>query len=99
MGEVADFDVQSGPGRVFVTGELDMSVAPQLQEALHAAAVTDGCEVMIDLTRVTFVDSSGLNEFLRLTNKGHEVVIRGAAGPVRRTIELVGLDQVFMLED
>lgn len=96
---MSDFDVQTGPGRAFIAGEIDMSVTDELRRALASAAAADGCTVMVDLSAATFIDSSGLNEFLRLTNAGHAVTLRGTTPPVRRVIELVGLDRVFVLED
>ena len=96
---MSDFDVQAGPGRVFVAGEIDTSVTAELREALgRAAAAARSAGVMVDLTRVTFLVSSGLNELLRGVHDGHQVTIRGATGPVRRLFELVGLDEVFELE-
>ena len=45
-----------------VTGELDMSTAPELEEALVAC---DGNQPLVDLTALTFIDSSGLHVLLK----------------------------------
>jgi len=42
-------------------GEVDLTTAPQLREALMAAVgVTEGHSVIVDLSRVDFIDSAGL---------------------------------------
>ena len=47
---------------VEVVGEADMATAPELAQALDAAAVNDSVRrVVVDLTGVTFLDSSALN--------------------------------------
>ncbi len=43
-----------------VTGEVDTSTSPQLQARLDAHLATPAAEVVLDLTRVTFLDSAGL---------------------------------------
>jgi anti-sigma B factor antagonist len=95
---VVEFDVLTTPGRVVVTGELDMDVCVSLREALTEAAREDGSAVTVDLSGVSFIDSSGLNELLQFTNRGHRLTLVGVTPPVRRTIELVGLEQVFSVE-
>jgi anti-sigma B factor antagonist len=95
---VAEFEVQSVPGRVVVAGEIDLRSAPDLRAALDAAAGEEGAEVVVDLTAVTFVDSSGISELLRISKAGHPLRLRGSVASVRRVFELVGLDQVVELE-
>jgi anti-sigma B factor antagonist len=43
-----------------VDGELDCQTAPELQQALQHAS-TDGRPVVVDLSRLRFIDSSGLH--------------------------------------
>jgi anti-anti-sigma factor len=45
-----------------VDGELDLSVAGQLQEAIDGAG---SVATLIDLTRCTFIDSTGIAVILR----------------------------------
>ena len=46
-------------------GELDLAAAPVVREQLEAAAATGARRVVLDMTAVTFVDSSALRELLR----------------------------------
>lgn len=95
---VAEFEVQSAPGRVVVTGEIDLRTCPELRDALTEASAEDGSEVVIDLTQVTFIDSSGISELLRASNAGHHLRLRHASRSVRRLFELAGLDQIADVE-
>lgn len=54
---------------IVVTGELDIATVPALR-AFAAGAVTPGVtELIIDLSEVTFLDSSGV-QFLLLASRG-----------------------------
>jgi anti-anti-sigma factor len=50
---------------VALSGELDMASAPLLEAALHELCETPEGEVVLDMRRVEFIDSSGLNAILR----------------------------------
>lgn len=91
------FFVDVRPGVVEVGGEVDMETAPRLRAALVEACEPPGRELRIDLTQVGFIDSSGINELLRITNDGCPVVVTGMSATVERTFGLLGLDQVFDL--
>jgi anti-sigma B factor antagonist len=79
-------------------GDLDIATAPQLQRALDDAAGAD--VVRLDLSRVTFMDSSGLHVLVRAhamaTTAGTRLIISGALQPaVRRTLELSGVGDLL----
>ncbi|MFJ6391070.1 STAS domain-containing protein [Streptomyces sp. NPDC091972] len=80
-------------------GEIDHQSVGGLTRALVPADSAVGQRVVIDLSRVTFMDSSGVNAliaaFQAAANAGgwlRLVVVRGA---VLRTLQLVGLDTVI----
>lgn len=60
--------------RVRVEGELDVATAPALEEALKRAEASDASGIVIDLTGVSFIDSTGLRTLL-------EAHARDAGGP------------------
>ena len=51
--------------RVVPVGELDLATAPEVDEALRAAANLDHQGIALDLREVIFMDSSGLRLILR----------------------------------
>lgn len=75
-----------------------METAEQLRVALSHACAPVGREVEVDLTRVSFIDSSGINELLRMSQEGCRVVVTGMSATVARTFSLLGLDEVFDLQ-
>jgi anti-anti-sigma factor len=92
---VGFFDARVSPGMVALSGEIDMDVTGQLREALLAAAEQSSAPVVVDMSEVTFIDSSGLNELVQLSNRGAGVRIISPTDSVRRTIEVVGLEHLL----
>ena len=88
---------------VRVAGELDMDTRPALQEALQGL-VDDGVrQVVLDVTDVSFMDSSGLGllvDVLKLLrDRGGRLCLASIQGPVRNVLTLSALDQVLDLYD
>jgi anti-sigma B factor antagonist len=81
-----------------VTGELDVQSAPAVyRRALEALT---RCPLMVmDLSGVTFCDSSGFNALLRLRRRAEEAGTRLALaappGQVARLLALTGVDTAF----
>jgi anti-sigma B factor antagonist len=79
---------------------LDAYVAEAFKKAL-TAAMSDGTkDIIMDLSSVTFMDSSGLGALVycrqRVGQDGH-VVIAGARSEVSTLLKLTHLDKVFPL--
>ena len=87
---------------VTVTGELDAHTAPQVREMVEAA-ITPGAKVAVDLTGVTFLDSTGLGVFvtalkhLREVDGTLDLVITSPR--VLKVFELTGLDVVIPIHE
>lgn len=88
-----------GPGvtRVSLSGELDMLSASCLGDAL--AAARGSVAVILDLSQLTFMDSSGLHAILtarnRLSEAGCRLVILRGSHQVQRVFEVSGVDGVL----
>jgi anti-sigma B factor antagonist len=84
-----------------VRGEVDAASAPLLEEALDGAIRETAGAFVLDLAAVRFLDSSGLNLLLRaraLLGRGDRaIVLVCPPGPVRRVLELAGVDDLFAL--
>jgi anti-anti-sigma factor len=96
--EPQEFSIRTAiDGDAFVvapTGEIDLSTAPELGGALEATPPASR-HVVVDLTEVSFIDSSGINVLLtgqrRLAESGAGFRVVAPPGPVRRVFELTQL--------
>ena len=104
--ELMDFAVahhhEDGVVVVDVKGEIDALTVPQLWELLEG--LIDGGErkLVIDLSRVAFIDSTGIGVVIRAMNalrdKGGDLILRGPAPMTYQVFETVGLTKVLTIE-
>lgn len=79
-----------------ITGEHDLSTAPQLRRRLEEL-LDEGTRVVVDLSRATFIDSSILGVILDAKRRaaeakvGYAVLHTNGAAPVDRVLEVTGL--------
>jgi anti-anti-sigma factor len=83
---------------VSLRGQLDLASAGAVRDALVQIA---GSTVVVDLSDLRFLDSSGIAALLsarsQIMQGGHGFQLRGAHGIVRRVLEVTGL--AFLLAD
>jgi anti-sigma B factor antagonist len=87
---------------VVATGEIDMASAPMLEHALTAAIESSAGPVVLDLTGVSFFDSSGLRTAIvahrELDERGRRLALAAdREGYVWRTLSLAGVVDVLNL--
>ena len=82
-----------------LAGELDMAAAPALRGQIDAARAEGRAPVVLDLTAVTFIDSSALRELLegdeRLRADGAQLLLAGIRPVVARVLELTRASDVL----
>ncbi|MET8298520.1 STAS domain-containing protein [Streptomyces sp. NPDC005180] len=85
---------------VTVTGELDMETCPDVTKITEALSL-DGKTLTVDLSAVTFMDSSGLNALLRLRSRAQteaaSLRLAGVPDQALRVLDLTGTRQLFTL--
>ena len=103
MADELSFDVQPhGPDAVVIAiaGEVDMDSASQLAACLLDHPDTD---IIVDLSRVDFLDSSGINvlvqAYKRVRETGHRLRTRGEQDNVLAVMRASGLDDYFHGDD
>jgi len=81
---------------VVATGEIDLHTAPGLRRALAVAVALSG-HVVVDLTEVSFMDSTGLAVVLRARGRGGQPSVSLVQPPrmLRRVLHLTGLSDVL----
>lgn len=101
-----DLDIRiEGDGNhrtVRLSGSSDLASVPALREALQPLRPPDVTTLVLDLSELEHLDSTGLGVILgalrRLREGDGDLVIQGARGPVLSLLELLGLDRVVRLE-
>ena len=88
---------------VTVGGEVDLDTASQLGDHALEAVRDVSPHVVLDLTGVTFMDSTGLKVLLSIQRRadlaGGSLAVAGATRSVLKILALTGLDQTFALYD
>lgn len=99
-----DFDVSieehAGAYSVIaVRGEVDLHTAPKVQYAIERAAENDGSAVVVDMSSITFIDSTALSMLARakrsLEDKGIPLRIAEPSGAVERIFSVTGFRDYF----
>ncbi|AQS58543.1 anti-sigma F factor antagonist [Desulforamulus ferrireducens] len=95
-----DMEYQQDTLVVRLGGDMDIGVADKLRITLDKALTEKKIKhLVLNLARVTFIDSSGLGVILgrykRLHQAGGKIILVGAQPQVRRILELSGLLQII----
>jgi anti-sigma B factor antagonist len=90
---------EDGVSVITVTGEIDIATAPTLREHVAQVVETSGSDLIIDLSAVDFIDSTGLGVIVGAYKKvgereGSLSVVSGQE-LVRRLFSITGLDDVI----
>jgi anti-sigma B factor antagonist len=86
---------------VSLTGELDDATAPFLRETLAEITGSLNEELMLDISSLTFIDSTGLSLVVTLNklleHRGARLVILSPTPSTRRLFELTGLAKILTI--
>jgi anti-sigma B factor antagonist len=93
----------SKPGNVLpLEGEIDLHVSPRVERALASIIKKRPAHIVVDLSGVTFIDSSGLaaliNAMQDVTKYGGKLTLSGIRSDVRAIFEIARLDQIFVID-
>lgn len=95
-------EVLEGTTRVRLQGELDLASAHAMEERLAAIEEQRPARIVIDLSGLAFIDSSGLRVLLladsRARESGFELVLAPGPEPVQRVFEMTGALDVLRFE-
>jgi anti-anti-sigma factor len=86
---------------VTATGEIDLTNAEGLRDALLSALNAGALGLVVDMTATTFIDSAGVTALVRASRRATatEATVRLAviAPAVLRVLNLVGIDQLIQV--
>jgi anti-sigma B factor antagonist len=80
-----------------VTGELDLTNAHEFEDHVAGVVSNDGAPLVLDLTRVAFIDSAALHVLFRTArglSRDRFGLLLDAASAISRTLEIVGISEV-----
>jgi len=91
---------QSGDVHVFeLTGELDFQTSPELRSKLQTITEKTSHKVIVNLKKVSYIDSSGLATFVEALQKAKRssgrLVLTELVPSVKSVFEISKLDKVF----
>jgi anti-anti-sigma factor len=86
---------------VRASGEIDISNANLLQETLRGALLAHGSRIVLDLSNVVRIDSTGLRTLLwvadQSSQEGNRLRIRIGSAAVRKMVDQTGMAQALPL--
>jgi anti-sigma B factor antagonist len=93
-----DIEIVERDGVVIVTleGEVDLCAAPELEATLNRVAATDASSIVVDLDRVSFIDSAGVHVLLQFSlarGTGARLVLTRGSRQVQRLFEVTGVER------
>ena len=87
---------------VSLTGELDIASAPELPRRLDTLHAAGRYHVVVDLSKLTFIDSSGINALVvaakAIQGNGGEMTLVAPTPHTQRVFEIVHLSEVVSIE-
>ncbi len=88
---------------ISVAGEIDLYTAPKLQSELTTALGASPARLIVDMSRVDFCDSTGINVLLaahrQARERGGELQLAGPGSATRKVLQVTGLESVFTVVD
>ena len=89
------------PDVVALEGEIDLHESPQVMERLNPLIAKQSPRIHLDLSKVSYIDSSGLATFIdamqRIQAYGGEFALIAMRESVHKIFEISRLDQVFKI--
>ncbi len=88
-------DVEGKKAELIVKGEIDVSNAPELRTAIHEALDSNIDSLVIDISQVSYIDSTGIGVLVgarhRATEESIAFEIRNPQPNVLRVLSLLGM--------
>lgn len=85
-----------------LSGDLDTHAAGEFDAAMETSLARLKCDLVIDLTALSYLNSTGIRSFIRLHKglkaSGHRMVFRGVSEKIHRIFHYCGLDTFFAFE-
>lgn len=87
-----------GDGAVLITGDLDVATIGPVRQQVFDLIGSGATDLVLDLSGVTFMDSSGITLLLQCRARA-TLVIRAPSTAVRRILALTGVAELLTISD
>ena len=95
--------IADGTATVTIRGEVDVYTAPRLRDSLRRISAEDAPQVVLDLSAMTFIDSTGLGVIVgavkRIREDGGTLSLRAPSRSTRKVLDITGLSEIIAIED
>lgn len=86
----------------YIEGEIDTFTAPVLREELETVRIVEGRIIELDLSKVNYMDSTGLGIFVafykKATRENASLKLVGLSNRLVRLFEITGLSELMSIE-
>ena len=93
----------SGPRLLVVAGDLDHHTTPHLRKALEEIEFGPGADLVIDLSGLTFCDSTGIATLVAAHQRANDaraaLLLAGLDQDIARVFQIMGLDRLLAFYD
>ena len=94
-------NMAGGAHQILLEGDLDFHSSPDLRHELNRFLEAKTPKILVDLKKVTYIDSSGLATFVELFQRmkryDGRLVLFNLTAAVRSVFEIAKLDSIFPL--
>ena len=101
MGETNATAAPNQPTVLPLDGEIDLHISPRVAVSLSQMVKKKPAKLVVDMSRVSYIDSSGLAVLIEAMQNveeyGGKFAIAGLQVTVRSFLEIARLDQVFRI--
>ncbi|WP_257351837.1 STAS domain-containing protein [Pseudalkalibacillus decolorationis] len=95
-------ETEGNTDKLLINGEVDAYTAPKLKDTLISLTEQKGREVVVDLSGVQYMDSTGLGVFVGALKSsqqhGSSLKLTGMTERVHRLFDITGLTDVMNIE-
>ncbi|EKN62366.1 STAS domain-containing protein [Schinkia azotoformans] len=94
---------ESQNGRVVkLAGEVDVYTAPMLRDAIIPLTVENDSNLIVDMTKVSYMDSTGLGVFIGAFKSSHQyrstLKLIGVTEKIERLFQITGLSEIIDID-
>ena len=88
---------------ILLSGELDIMSSPEVDKELRRVEATDADAIVLDLSGLQFVDSTGLRLLIQAEQRSRwdagRLSLKRPPGRVQRVFEIAGIDKLLPFDD